>query len=325
MQNEKPIKRTSSIGVGAIVDDDRIVFNHRSVQLLRPRNRGSDIRKEEPKTYEPIQRYYHPDTVLCLDLDQKPALKESSTSSLATTATETTDSESNTDNDEEFAPQVMFTPPDVYGQKHPIESPELIQYKLYQFDLKLDSIPAKGKKELMKAQKLCPEVLDDRFKLMFLCTDVFDVDKAANWFVKYWKHRADVWGDRAYRPITASVLTESEKRHCRMGVFNLVESKDGRNFLFCDPSFTDISIYKREDALRGFEYFIMSCLDDDEVSRKGIIGIGFSGNAHKKQLDPKLPKTIATKFLGAMPFRFSAWHVAHPPHFVNFSRRRVVS
>lgn len=65
---------------------------------------------------------------------------------------------------------------DVYGQVHPVESPDLISRKRKEFDLELEKIPANEKANLSRAQGQCPDLLTNEFILIFLRSEVFNAD-----------------------------------------------------------------------------------------------------------------------------------------------------
>lgn len=66
--------------------------------------------------------------------------------------------------------------PDIYGQVHPIETPELIAQKQAEFETELEKLATDSKKTLLQAQERCPELLTHDFKLMFLRCEVFNAD-----------------------------------------------------------------------------------------------------------------------------------------------------
>jgi hypothetical protein len=67
--------------------------------------------------------------------------------------------------------------PDVYGQVHPLETPELLAAKRSEMEVELDQIPLEEKQDWMQAQTKCDESLvGDDFKLKFLRCEVFNAD-----------------------------------------------------------------------------------------------------------------------------------------------------
>jgi hypothetical protein len=70
---------------------------------------------------------------------------------------------------------VEMTEPDIYGQCHPMETEELIQTKLKEFEAVLLTLPTTQTASLAMAQAKCPELLDTDFKVMFLRCEVFNV------------------------------------------------------------------------------------------------------------------------------------------------------
>ena len=66
--------------------------------------------------------------------------------------------------------------PDFYGQVHPVETPELLATSLQKFETTLATFDLGTKENLIKAQSKCPpQLLNDKFKLLFLRCEVFNV------------------------------------------------------------------------------------------------------------------------------------------------------
>lgn len=213
--------------------------------------------------------------------------------------------------------------PDVYGQVHPIETPELIIRKMKEFEIELDKLPPKDKVHVVEAQKFCPHLLTDDFKLMFLRCEVFNSDLAAQRYCNYWTKRVDIFGpDRAFLPLTldAGGALQDEETHIAFGlgvVTLLANAKDpkGRAVVYFDPSHLDRTKYTPKVLARTFWYIIHAALEDMEAQRYGVVLIADPGRAKFSQFDPAVPKIFLGSIRGALPVRMSGGHVIRPPPF----------
>jgi CRAL/TRIO domain len=217
-------------------------------------------------------------------------------------------------------------PPDLYGQVHPVETPELIGGKLKEFEAELAKIPPKDKVDLAEAQRRCPKLLTDDFKLMFLRCEVFNADLAAKRYCAYWTKRVDIFGpDRAFLPLTlkeGGALQDNDTHTAfGLGVMTLLQAKDptGRSIIYFDPGRQDKSLYGNHRILvRTFWYVVHAALEDEETQRKGIVVISDPGRAKFSQFDSKVVQLMIGSFRGGLPVRLSAIHIVHPPAFISF-------
>ena len=71
--------------------------------------------------------------------------------------------------------------PDMYGQVHPIETPQGIVSALQEFKDSVSKLPAKQTTALRQAQEKCPHILSDDFLLLFLRCEVYNVQVCGDW------------------------------------------------------------------------------------------------------------------------------------------------
>ena len=65
---------------------------------------------------------------------------------------------------------------DVYGQYHPVETSDMISAKLEEFEREIKKLPEDTKASLLEAEEKCPDLVTDKFKLIFLRSEVFNAD-----------------------------------------------------------------------------------------------------------------------------------------------------
>eukprot|EP00547_Thalassionema_nitzschioides_P004367 CAMPEP_0194216944 /NCGR_PEP_ID=MMETSP0156-20130528/20050_1 /TAXON_ID=33649 /ORGANISM="Thalassionema nitzschioides, Strain L26-B" /LENGTH=288 /DNA_ID=CAMNT_0038945835 /DNA_START=51 /DNA_END=917 /DNA_ORIENTATION=- len=208
---------------------------------------------------------------------------------------------------------------DVYGQVHPVETPDLISRKRKEFDLELDKIPTADKVNVLKAQSQCPNLLTDDFILKFLRCEVFNADLAAKRYVKYWNKRVEIFGeDRAFKPLTLSGALKDDDVPFSLGVMTLLPSKDpsGRSIIVYDPSKLDKTKYDTPQSIvRTYWYVIHAALENRDCEKKGLIMIGDTQATKFRQFDRTVSKYLLASMQGAIPVRSSAFHLVKPPTF----------
>jgi CRAL/TRIO domain len=228
--------------------------------------------------------------------------------------------------------------PDMYGQIHPIETPELLRMKHDEFmsllptklpsDIKTKTSSARNKmKDIVGTDPKYPEwALKEDFVRMFLRCEVYNTELAVVRYVRYWEKRIEIFGpDRAYQPLTSSIDVvgnsqpnndEGEWEVANAGVINIINRSNDRTYLFLNPSRFDMTKYTRIGFVRTFwcivHKVLMECHD---VQKRGLICLSYPANAKLSQFDRHLMKMILDSLQGNLPVRLSAIHVCHPPLF----------
>ncbi|CAB9518711.1 tocopherol transfer protein-like [Seminavis robusta] len=211
---------------------------------------------------------------------------------------------------------LRFTEPDCYGQTHPIETPQLIASKLQSFEHQLVAIPHHKKTCLKQAMKKCPELLTDKFKLMFLRCECFNDQKAAKRYAKYWDNRVEVFGpEKAFQPLTLDKALCDDGLALSTGFPTLSPTKhpSGRNILFADATTQMIGAYPTQSMVRAIWYMFHAALEDEETQKKGLVFLGDTRTVKLSLFDKDLARVTAFSVAGCIPVRLSSLHGFCPP------------
>ena len=165
--------------------------------------------------------------------------------------------------------------PDIFGQLHPVETPELISSKSSEFDLELEKVLSSSspsdKALVEEAQEKCKVAKTPEFILMFLRCEVFNADKAAVRYVSYWKKRKEVFGDKWTEPLTVSNMTEDQIKCFNTGVFAWMEgvhAPSGRSIFYYDPSlYPPKSEYDPTDYVAAMWICLHAALESEETQK----------------------------------------------------------
>lgn len=216
--------------------------------------------------------------------------------------------------------EVEFTAEDNYGQKHPIESEELIQAKLMELETELGKLPDEEKKLWKEAKSKCPRLTDDDHKLMFLRCEVFNTNLAAKRMGKYWKKRVSLLGpEKAYLPLRLSNFDDEDIETMKLGFARLLPLQDpvGRAIMFIDPARQDKKIYKTYDSFVRYVWYMMhSALESKTAQQKGFVMLIYPQNAKLSQFDRNLEANLMESLEGILPLRVASMQICHPPSIV---------
>lgn len=220
--------------------------------------------------------------------------------------------------------------PDVmYGQLHPVETPQLLKDKLQEFRHELMKLPQEDTQWARQAHEQCPQLCKDDFQLMFLRCEVFNADLAVQRYASYWKKRVAIFGpNRAFLPLTFSssgggggggaMDDVGIQQAFDMGVMTLLEGvhdPSGRAIVYFDPSRYDKTKYTVETIIPAFWYVLHAALETPSAQQKGVVFVGDPGRATLSQFDRAVGKELIASLKGALPVRLAAFHLVHPPSF----------
>jgi CRAL/TRIO domain len=252
----------------------------------------------------------------------------------------TTCSSSNASSSSSIA-DMEYYEPDVYGQIHPIESPELILVSLRRLEEELQKLPRDMTIYAYEAEWKCPTLVPNDFKIVFLRTDQFQPYLAAERYANYWMKRYTLFGpDRAFLPITIANLTMDEIKLLQYQLINTIPSTNNSNNHHHHHSTTDElnnstdetrslfyvdfgkfvkSQMSIEVLLRVVWYMFHTLIDDIDIQQKGIIYIGNAKGHRLSQLPSRSFFKSCTDYTqGCIPLRMSAFHVVNPPTLVKY-------
>jgi CRAL/TRIO domain len=199
---------------------------------------------------------------------------------------------------------------------HPNETKELIAVKLKEFDEELACIPADKKNAVVQAQEQCPELLTDKFKLLFLRAMVFIVDLAVARYIRYWEQRVKSFGPiKAFQPLTLDCALCDDGEAMSQGVMRDAGTRDpmGRSVCYIDLAVMDLERTTRESIVRAVWYMVHAGLEDESTQKYGGISIVNLRTVKFSHMDLRLAKTIQETLTGALPLRVTAIHIFHPP------------
>jgi hypothetical protein len=214
---------------------------------------------------------------------------------------------------------------DVYGQLHPLESRELVQDKLAEFDALLKEITEKEENEtsksLLQATEKCPNLLTSDFKLIFLRCELFNADAAVHRYVQYWTRRVTIFGpEKAFQPLTLDAALSEDRVALEIGFVRLVPGvtdPQGRAIVYVNPSVQDRTKYTRYSMCRAIWYVLHAALESETAQKHGVILLGDPSGSRLSQFDRQLAKAAIPCIQGAIPLRVSAFHLCHPPTFIS--------
>jgi len=212
--------------------------------------------------------------------------------------------------------------PDMYGQVHPHETPELLLRKLQEFDRILrqrTSHETEDNLGLLRALHKCHELFTASFKIRFMRSVVFNVDEAVKMVERYWNKRIELFGIKAFSEMTQDSLFTEDEYALHLGYLRIhpdALDERGRAVIFLDPSLHDSRQYSRESMCRVIFYMLDTAFRGCEsVERHGIVVMVDLSRARLSNWDRKFAAAVLGCLGGIVPGRIAAFNIIRAPGF----------
>lgn len=200
----------------------------------------------------------------------------------------------------------------------PEETPTLIEEKISEFDKTLAEIDPKKKIGCTLAQEKCPDLCEEDFKLVFLRSEVFQVELAVNRWIKYWDLRLKVLGaEKAFLPMTIEGAMKGSEKAISSSYVTVAEGvtdPDGRAIVLMDYR-EETGDLSDEDLFKAVFYHLHVVVSNPSAQKRGAVLFIRTVDSYFDGR-PKLWKKSSIFGKGAFPSRFSAFHFVKPPAFI---------
>ena len=183
---------------------------------------------------------------------------------------------------------------------------------LEELDESLANMKPKKTRAWLEAQRNCPGLTNDDAKLLFLQSEEFDVPRAAKKLADYWTKRVELFGDKAFLPMTLDGALRDDWDALKLGIWRLAGyDASGRTIVFADPSLHDTNVCSIDAVARANWYVIHAALEDELTRRDGVVFVNYPARLRFSQLSPQLAKLSLGSEL--LPVRIRGFHIVNPP------------
>mmetsp|Transcript_1770 Transcript_1770/g.2477 ORF Transcript_1770/g.2477 Transcript_1770/m.2477 type:complete len:355 (+) Transcript_1770:263-1327(+) len=195
---------------------------------------------------------------------------------------------------------------------------EISPHELDAFYEALEDVPIQYRLETLAAMIRCPELVKtETDPCMFLRYAEFDPHKAANRFAAYWKIRVEMFGDKAFLPMTLTGAYADDVEVLQMmekyPLFRTILPNDcnGRTVILIQTSHHSDEYNKicREAKVRYAWYNAHEAMKRESTIFRGVVGIHLLSGKFKINLFDRIKeKKLSKIFLDCIPFKIRAVH-----------------
>ena len=139
---------------------------------------------------------------------------------------------------------------------------------------------------------------------------------AAIRMANYWNRRIELFGNKAFEPLSMAYIREENGYEMSLGFLKLIPDTDGtgRCNIYIDPSVLEAKGYKDENMVRAAWYTLHAALESESTQQKGIVFVVYLRHTYVRHFDRSLVKVLANSIKGVLPVRVSAIHIFHAPY-----------
>eukprot|EP00984_Skeletonema_dohrnii_P038981 scaffold42828_cov178-Skeletonema_dohrnii-CCMP3373.AAC.2 len=191
-------------------------------------------------------------------------------------------------------------PPDIYGQRHAIESSKCVGDSLRLLEKEITKLPDDLRAGLDQAAVFCPELLTKEHSIMFLRCEQFNVDLAAIRLAKYWNKRIELFEGAAFRPLSTEHTRDEDRKEMSIAFLRLLPDTDGtgRCNIYIDPRVLEGKEYNNEGMVRAAWLTLHEALETESTQQKGIVFLVYLEGALLRHFDRTLVKHLANSIRG---------------------------
>lgn len=193
------------------------------------------------------------------------------------------------------------------------ETQELLEQSLVAFDEEVACVDESEKKDLMDAERKCPELLDAAFKLQFLRTDLFDVRLAARRYILHWKNKVELFGpEKAFLPMTLDGAMKDDIDMLSKGYVRLIPGQERVIFFdqtkFCKKTDDVYSLTRCVWYIQG-----KALQESEEMQKIGAVLVWDFGH-RIDHLSKDLAGCLKQAMTDAFPLRFQQLAAMNVPY-----------
>jgi CRAL/TRIO domain len=142
---------------------------------------------------------------------------------------------------------------------------------------------------------------------------------ASERYAKYWAKRIEIFGEKAFQPITLNAALKDDVETLKMGFIQCLHGcRDarGRRIVYLDCVALNQPGVDNDSMLRCMLYVLHCAMEDEETQKYGVVAL-----LHPNKNANPLTATTRTRMFveaatGTLPIRQAGVHVFRPPSFL---------